>query len=232
MSLFKKKQDLEEKPKKPSSDSANYNPYIAARREWVERYASFEQSADRWRFVALTSLIIAAVAVGFVGYMGTQSKLVPYVVEVDKTGNAIMTGFAEKMKPIDERVTRGQLRQFVNGMYTSITDKEYQYRLIDQTYAMVTANSIASKKIIEFFTKRKPLLMTENVRVVVESVSQQSTLTYQMDFTEEYRDSKGFLDRKVRHRMVVTVQYTTPVGDAVIKNPTGLEVIDFDVQDI
>ena len=63
-------------------------PYLSARREWNERYGDYIARARSWRWAAFGAIAVAlALAIGVV-WQGAQSKVVPYVVEVDKLGDA------------------------------------------------------------------------------------------------------------------------------------------------
>ena len=64
------------------------NPYTEARREWNERYGDYIQQARHWRMMAIISGLAALVAVIGIAYIGAQGKIVPYVVQVDKLGEA------------------------------------------------------------------------------------------------------------------------------------------------
>ena len=68
------------------------NPYLNAKAEWLERYGDYIRQKRNWQIVAFICLVIAFVSVLYVGYMGTQNKLIPYVIEVDKLGNTAQVG--------------------------------------------------------------------------------------------------------------------------------------------
>src|SRR5689334_1540144 len=65
------------------------NPYLAARRTWNEHVGSVASSRQTWQLVAMLSLLIALTAVGGMVHMSSQSRFVPYVVEVDRLGQAV-----------------------------------------------------------------------------------------------------------------------------------------------
>ena len=71
------------------------NPYLSARREWNERYGDYIARARNWRSAAFAALAISAVLALGVVWEAAQSKVVPYVVEVDKLGDAIAVARAD-----------------------------------------------------------------------------------------------------------------------------------------
>ena len=62
------------------------NPYLAARREWDERYGEHINRAKNWRFMAMLSGLVALVAVAGIVHQSTRSKVVPFVVALDSMG--------------------------------------------------------------------------------------------------------------------------------------------------
>ena len=52
-------------------------------------------------------------------YVGSQSKYVPYVIEVDRLGEAVAVGRAQLAAPADPRVVRASLASFISLLKTS-----------------------------------------------------------------------------------------------------------------
>ena len=73
------------------------NPYLAARQEWTERYGSYVKAAAAWRLVGVASLCMAFVSTSYALYQSTKVQLVPYIVEVDKLGSAVVRMTQEKI---------------------------------------------------------------------------------------------------------------------------------------
>ena len=70
-------------------DTGSVNPYLAARREWDERYGDALARAHHWRLAAFAALALAAVAVFGLAYVGSLSKIKPYVVALDHLGDPL-----------------------------------------------------------------------------------------------------------------------------------------------
>lgn len=85
------------------------NPYLAARQEWTERYGSYVKAAAAWRVVGILSLALALVGFSYALYLSTQVRLVPYIVEVDRLGTSVASGFPEQIEYADARVVRATL---------------------------------------------------------------------------------------------------------------------------
>lgn len=92
-----------------ASAPGNDNPYLSARREWNERYGDYIVQARNWRGAAFAALAIAAVLAVGVVWQAAQSKVVPYVVQIDKLGDAVAVARADRAAPADARVVKAQL---------------------------------------------------------------------------------------------------------------------------
>src|SRR5690242_1470253 len=63
-------------------------PYQKAEQMWDERIGSARVQAKNWRLMALGCLSLSAGLAASLIWQSTQSRVVPYVVEVDKLGEA------------------------------------------------------------------------------------------------------------------------------------------------
>lgn len=114
-------------------------PYHAAR--WA-RDRHVEELENRIRYLRALAVLFAAVcaiAVHGAVTLARQSRIVPYIVEVDRLGQPLAYGRVEDMPPPDERLVRGELARFVDAMRTVHTDPVAQNRMIDRGYAFTRA---------------------------------------------------------------------------------------------
>ncbi|MBL4890388.1 MAG: conjugal transfer protein TrbF, partial [Rhizobiaceae bacterium] len=65
------------------------NPYVDGRKEWLERYGDYIEAAQSWRRIAIITGLTALLAVCGVIYIGSQNKIVPYVVQVSELGQTL-----------------------------------------------------------------------------------------------------------------------------------------------
>lgn len=110
------------------------SPYHAAR--WA-RDRHVDELENRIRYLRALAFIFAAVcaiAVHGTVTLARQSRIVPYIVEVDRLGQPLAYGRVEDMPPPNERLVRGELARFVDAMRTIHTDPVAQNRMIDRGY--------------------------------------------------------------------------------------------------
>src|SRR3954471_7358817 len=80
------------------------NPYLSARRTWNEHVGGLVSSRQTWQVVGILSLMIALAGVGGMIHIGSQSKFIPYIIEVDKLGQAMAVAPAQRAAAVDQRV--------------------------------------------------------------------------------------------------------------------------------
>ena len=69
--------------------SSPHNPYLAARREWDERYGDLITRAKNWRTLAALCSLVALVATSGIVWLSAHSHVVPFVVLVDNLGRPV-----------------------------------------------------------------------------------------------------------------------------------------------
>ena len=219
--------------RKISEDDPQSAVYLAARREWNERYGSYIAQARTWRLTAFLSLGIAAVAVVGVVWIGAQNHVVPYVVQTDKLGDALAIQRADVAAPIDSRLIRSQLSKWINDVRPVYTDVSAQRHLIDEAYAMVDQNAAAFEQLNGWFREHSPFAeaQTEIVSVQVQSVLPLSANTWRVEWQEVARSRDGSKVSSAQWQAVITIAIKPPTTDAdILINPTGLFVKSFNWQ--
>src|SRR5215468_11111872 len=73
-----------------------HNPYLAARREWDERYGDFLTRARNWRTVAVICALVSLVTSGGMVWLSTKSRVIPFVVAIDNLGRPVASGTADQ----------------------------------------------------------------------------------------------------------------------------------------
>jgi len=169
--------------------AAPISPYHAAR--WA-RDRHVEELANKIRYLrglALVLVGLCAIAVHGAITLARQSRIIPYIVEVDRLGRPLAYGRVENMPSPEERYLRGELMRFIDAIRTVLTDPVAQNRLIDRSYAFT--RSSARTYVDAYFSapgNNPHLLSREMIRLVgVPSVQRVagSTNTWEVRW-EEY----------------------------------------------
>src|SRR5437588_8429653 len=106
----------------PKPANGTYNPYLAARREWDERYGSLITRERNWRIMAILCSLVALVSIGGMIRLSTKSHIVPFVFAMDSLGRTAAAGSAEETSPTDDRLKRDSLFNCVERLPTVTTD--------------------------------------------------------------------------------------------------------------
>lgn len=217
--------------------NATDNPYLTARRSWNEHVGAVVSSRQTWQVVGILSLLIALASVGGIVYIGSQSKFVPYVVQVDKLGQAVAVAPAEAAAHADKRVIEASVASFVADARLVTPDVALQRKAIFRVYSMLSPNDPAAARMNEWLSateESKPFNRAkhETISIDITSALPQTPETWQVDWIETTRDRQGLLKgQPFRMRALVNVYVVQPTNNTteeqIRNNPLGIFVRDF-----
>jgi type IV secretory pathway TrbF-like protein len=215
------------------SSAASENPYLAARREWNERYGSYIRQARIWQVMAFMSLGLATLSTGYALWIRQNTTYQPFVIAIDKIGMPAFAGFPERIEYADRRVIQNLLADFVGNFRTVTTDGAVLKHNVERLYGYLITGDPATNKLTSYFRTegQDPFVraLTETVSVQVRSIVPLSETSYQIDWIEIVRKPSGDEKTRIAMRGVAQVQIVPPQSEAVIRvNPIGLYVKDFD----
>ena len=198
-------------------------PYLSARREWNERYGDYIARARSWRWAAFGALALSLVLAVGVVWQGAQSKVVPYVVEVNKLGDVVAVARADRAAPVDVRVIKAQLAAWIVDVRSVSSDPLAQKAALARSYAMTAAT--ATLFLNDYYRQHSPFSQNRTVAVSVDAVLPISTQTYQIQWSEDGRDLQGRALATTHWLASVTVAFDPPTDErGVLSNPLGLYV--------
>jgi type IV secretion system protein TrbF len=218
------------------------NPYLDARREWNNQVDRAFASLHAWQFIGIAGLLIGLGGVAGITYIGSQAKFVPYVIEVDKLGEAVAVGPAQLAAPADPRVVRASLASFVAAARLVTPDLDLQRKAVFLVFGMLHTKDPATAKMNEFLNgtpETSPFIRAAKVTVNtdISSVLPISQSSWQVDWQETTRDRDGGLVGKPVHmRAVLEIYILPPSTNAresdIQRNPLGIYVRDFNWQEV
>jgi len=215
------------------------NPYLDARRHWNSHVDRAFSGRHALQLLVVASLLIGLGGVAGVIYVGSQSKYVPYVIEVDKLGEAVAVGPAQPAAPADQRVVRASLASFISSARLVTPDLDVQRRAVFTVYAMLKTKDPATVKMNEHLNGSEETSVFNRSKKVtvstdIETVLPISSTAWQVEWQETTRDRDGsMIGRPIPMRAVLEV-YTSPTLQAresdIQRNPLGIYVRDFNWQ--
>lgn len=92
--------------------------YLQARREWDERYGDLVLGKRNWQIASAGLMLLSLVLALGIVWMSAQTKVIPYMVEVDKFGYAITipSALTASTTPATvERMKRYEIATFIRA---------------------------------------------------------------------------------------------------------------------
>jgi type IV secretory pathway TrbF-like protein len=199
-------------------------PYQKAAQAWDERIGSARVEAGNWRLMAFGSLALSmGLAVGM-AWQSMQSRVVPYVVEVDRLGEVRAVAPAiQNYQPTDAQIA-WHLGRFIASVRGVSVDPVLVRRNWLDAYDFATDR--AAVFLNDYARTSDPFaaIGTRSVSVQVTSVVRASDSSFQVKWTEQVYE-RGSLARTERWTAMLTVVIQTPRSAEVLrKNPLGLYV--------
>ncbi len=223
--------------KQAKSAAVSTNPYLNARKIWNDHTRGILNNMRLWQGIALLSLMITLAAVGGMIHYASQSKFVPYVVEVDKLGQTMAVAPAQKAAPVDRRIIQASLAAFVSNARLVTPDIALQRKAIFSVYAMLKGGDPAVSKMTSWLNGNEDnnpfhRAAKETVETEIVSVIPQSTDTWQIEWNEKVFDRQGAPVRPpYRMKALATVTIVPPDDgtseETLRQNPLGVYVRDF-----
>lgn len=203
-------------------------PYQKAAQLWDERIGASRLQARNWRLMAFGCFAVSVVLSSALVWQSMQSRVVPYVVEVDKFGEArAVTPVAEIYHPADAQIA-WHLARFITHVRGISTDPVLVRERWLAAYDFATER--AARFLNEHATANDPFgqIGARSVSVQVTSVVRASDTSFQVKWTEQLFE-RGSLAATSRWTAILTTILQPPrSAEQLRKNPLGLFVTAID----
>lgn len=199
-------------------------PYQRAGQLWDERIGSARVQARNWRLMAFGGLLLSTgLSCGLV-WQSMQSRVVPYVVEVDRLGEAraVAPAFLE-YRPTDPQIA-WHLGRVVAAVRSVSLDPVLMRQNWLAAYDFVTPRGAVF--VGEYARSAQPFAKVgqQTVAVQVTSVVRASDSSFQVKWNESTYE-RGSLANSSRWTAILTIVVRSPKSaDILRKNPLGLYV--------
>lgn len=199
-------------------------PYQKAAQVWDERLGSARVQAKNWRLMAFGCLALTAVLTTGLLWLGSQSRIEPYVVEVDALGATKAVGPAvQAFEPTDAQIAY-HLSQFITNVRSISIDPIVVRESWLAAYDYATDRAAISLN--EYARDNDPFaaIGERSVSTDVTSVVRASDRSFQVKWIER-RFRNGALESTERYTAILTIVIQPPRrADQLRKNPLGIYV--------
>ncbi len=210
--------------------------YLNGRREWDERIGDALSRERRWMKSFFWTLLVLGGSVAGNVYQGTQSKIVPYVVERDRNADVVAVRAADIAKKPDPGHVKAALSEWIRGIRTVYTDVNALKNAINDAFAKTGEGSAAHTQLSEHYRAEDPF---ERARRETASVANLTALpisepdpegrqTWRLEWLETVTGRDGSLIRNEPWTATVTFVVTPPdTAEKVMLNPDGIFVTSY-----
>lgn len=199
-------------------------PYQKAAQLWDERLGSARVQARNWRLMAFCCLALATGLAGGLLWQSAQSRVTPYVVEVDRLGGVQAVGpAAQPYEPSDAQIAH-HLARFVRNVRSLSIDPIVVRGNWLEAYDFATDR--AAQVLNDFARTSDPFaaIGERSVSVAVTSVVRASDSSFQVKWTERTWE-RGSLVRTEHWTGLFTIVVRQPRDvETLRKNPLGIYV--------
>lgn len=212
--------------KKQPIPSGPESPYLEARREWLERYGDYVASAARWRLICALSMLCCGLSLAVNLYQLNQTKITPYIVEVDKLGSAAAVRPLQESGQVPPRLIQAEIVNLVVNWRTVTADIELQKKLVRKVAAYIGGS--ASGTIREWYAANNPYQRAESRLVSVDPSGVPlpvSSDSWRITWRETTRNHTGATTDVATYEATVRIVIVPPKTEAqIIANPGGVLV--------
>jgi len=199
-------------------------PYQRAGQLWDERIGSARVQARNWRLAAFVSLALTGGLAAALVWQSTRSRIAPYVVEVDRLGEArAVAPVADSYKPTDPQVA-WHLAKFIRNVRSVSTDPVLVREQWLQAYDFATKRGALFLN--EYARRADPfaLIGERSVSVQVTSVVRASPTSFQVKWAEQAYERGSLASTRQWTALLTVVERAPRDAEVLRRNPLGLYV--------
>ena len=199
-------------------------PYQKAAQVWDERIGSARVQARNWRLIAFGNLTLAAGLAAALVWQATRGTIVPWVVQVDKLGQAqVVAPASADYRPTDAQIA-WYLAQFIEQVRSVGVDPIILRQNWLKAYDFVTDRGALALN--DYARTNDPFARIGKAQVAVDvsTVIRASPDSFRIAWVER-RYENDSLAATERWTAIVTIAIETPHdADRLRKNPLGVFV--------
>ncbi|HEY9578532.1 MAG TPA: conjugal transfer protein TrbF [Rhizorhapis sp.] len=199
-------------------------PYQRAGQLWDERIGSARVQARNWRLMAFGCLVLTAGTSAGLAWQSLQSRVTPYVVEVDRLGEARAVEAADAEYRATDPQVAWHLSRFITNVRSVSLDPVLMRRDWLEAYDFATKRG--AQFLGEYARSTSPFANVgeRTVSVQITSVVRASPSSFQVKWTETAYE-RGSLAGTSRWTAILTTMMRPPTSaDVLRKNPLGIYV--------
>lgn len=236
MEIFKYLKNIKNKINEKTDDN---NFVFNAKNQYNARISKLFEEYRFLQICVIISLLISIISLMGIIYIGSKSKFIPYIVEVNKLGESIVVNKVDEGTIKDSRIIRAKIASFIKSLRTITNDVKIQRQFIYDSYHALNRGDPAINKTNDYYknTNSNPFELGKQITREVEIISllEQSSNTYQIDWNEKTYSHDGVLLYIKGYRALIKVYVINTAVDSVeqlLKNPLGIFIEDYSITEL
>jgi type IV secretory pathway TrbF-like protein len=197
-------------------------PYSRAGQAWDERIGSARVQAGNWRLIAFGTLGLTTLLSSALIWLSLQSRVTPYVVEVDNLGEArAVSEAAAEYQPTDPQIA-WHLKDYIENVRSTSLDPVLMRRAWLSAYDFSTERG--ARTLSDYARQAKPFagIGEHTIMVQVTSVVRASDRSFQVKWVETAFE-RGTVASTSRWTAILTIITTPPTSaETLRRNPLGI----------
>ena len=206
------------------------NPILAGRGAFGGAFGDLARGKRNWQLMAFGLLgLFGIVLVAFVR-LAAETRITPYVVEVDRLGRAAAFGPAEQTATTDPRIVAATLALFIRNVRAVSSDGVVERELLYRAYANTSGRARAFLDDWFSLPEHDPRLLGQRCTRLVEVgaiLPVPGSAVWRVQWTERERPVFVGAGRETAWEGYLTVRVRRPRTASVLEdNPLGIYVTD------
>ena len=202
------------------------SPFLKARNEWLSRMGDLAQQASSWRLLSFLLTVGCVLSLGLNIYQSQQSKIIPYIVEVDKLGAAAAIRPLPENPEVPKRLVQSEIVSVINNWRTVTADLELQKKMLGKLAAYIGGSAKGTLR--EWFEANNPYARAEKFLVSVDVNAMPlpvSSNSWRVSWRETTRNHTGTTLDITAYEATVSIAIASPRDEMqIMANPAGIIV--------
>jgi type IV secretory pathway TrbF-like protein len=214
------------------------NPYLAAREEFISTFGDLARGKRNWQLASFALLGLLGMVLLAYLRLSLGSRITPYVVEVDRLGQAVAFGPAERLRSTDTRVQVFTLSLLIHDLRSVSSDPDAERDMLFAAYAYTAGAARAALDAYFAEAAHDPRVLGRTVsrEVRITSVLRlpgAAGKTWKVAWRETERPRVAGPLRTAAWEAYLTLELHPPAtAEALLRNPLGLYVTDLNWSEI
>lgn len=211
----------------PVQRTGEDTPWTKAESAHEDRVLRVQAQIANWRMFAFISLGIAGLAVGGAIWIGSKSKFIPMVFEVDKLGQvvAVKALYGDEAVTDPQRLVYREMFDLIENLRSVTTDRQANNSRLNKGFSRLTG---AAERYVRTELRKAPpndVGATKTVQVIVRSALKLTGKSWQVDWEERSFSLTGEEIGVERWRATVQYELNPSPDEKVFRsNPAGFTV--------